>query len=330
MFLLGYISTKNADSKLYKPINSYCSRLAQTVTDFADASHSKSAKSTTTTILYGIFSSENSYPCAVTFYTDFTFFYRSVIVPFFFPLYDIEVKMREKRKSSHELGRLRQRKKNMTYKEIKKNEEVLAYLKKGNDNLGTMGFTDHSDAHCAMVAERAAMILKTFGYSDHDIELVKIAGFMHDMGNAINRHAHAEYGALLASQILEKTDLPITDRAIIVSAIGNHDESTGGAVDPISAALIIADKTDVRRNRVRQKEMASFDIHDRVNYAVTEAKLKVNEEKKVITLNLKIDENICSMLEYFEIFLQRMLMCRRACEMLGAKFKMTANGSKIV
>ena len=213
----------------------------------------------------------------MSFYTDFTFFYRSVIVRFFFLLYDIEVKMREKRKSSHELGRLRQRKKNMTYKEIKKNEEVLAYLK-----------------------------------------------------NAINRHAHAEYGALLASQILEKTDLPITDRAIIVSAIGNHDESTGGAVDPISAALIIADKTDVRRNRVRQKEMASFDIHDRVNYAVTEAKLKVNEEKKVITLNLKIDENICSMLEYFEIFLQRMLMCRRACEMLGAKFKMTANGSKIV
>lgn len=266
----------------------------------------------------------------MSFYTDFTFFYRSVIVRFFFLLYDIEVKMREKRKSSHELGRLRQRKKNMTYKEIKKNEEVLAYLKKGNDNLGTMGFTDHSDAHCAMVAERAAMILKKFGYSDHDIELVKIAGFMHDMGNAINRHAHAEYGALLASQILEKTDLPITDRAIIVSAIGNHDESTGGAVDPISAALIIADKTDVRRNRVRQKEVASFDIHDRVNYAVTEAKLKVNEEKKVITLNLKIDENICSMLEYFEIFLQRMLMCRRACEMLGAKFKMTANGSKIV
>ena len=301
-----------------------------TVTDFADASHSKSAKSTITTVLYGIFSLENSYSCTATLYTDFTFFYRSVIVRFFFRLYDIEVKMREKRKSSHELGRLRQGKKNMTYKEIKKNEEVLAYLKKGNDNLGTMGFTDHSDAHCAMVAERAAMILKKFGYSDHDIELVKIAGFMHDMGNAINRHAHAEYGALLASQILEKTDLPITDRAIIVSAIGNHDESTGGAVDPISAALIIADKTDVRRNRVRQKEMASFDIHDRVNYAVTEAKLKVNEEKKVITLNLKIDENICSMLEYFEIFLQRMLMCRRACEMLGAKFKMTANGSKIV
>ena len=218
----------------------------------------------------------------------------------------------------------------MTYKDIRKNEEVLAFLTKGNDNLGTMGYTDHSAAHCAMVAERAGMILKKFGYSDHDIEVVKIAGFMHDMGNAINRHRHAEYGALLASQILAKTDLPLEDRVTIVSAIGNHDESTGGAVDPISAALIIADKTDVRRNRVRQKEMATFDIHDRVNYAVTEAKLKVNAEKRVITLNLQLDESICSMLEYFEIFLQRMLMCRRASEILGSKFKMAANGSKIV
>lgn len=218
----------------------------------------------------------------------------------------------------------------MTYKEIRKNKEVLAYLKKGNDNLGTMGFTDHSEAHCAVVAERAAQILEKFGYPEREIEMARIAGFMHDMGNAINRHSHAEYGALLASQILEKTDLPLADRVTIVSAIGNHDESTGGAVDAVSAAVIIADKTDVRRNRVRNKEMANFDIHDRVNYAVTEAKLKVNRDKKLITLNLQIDENICSMLEYFEIFLQRMLMCRRAAEMLGAKFKMTANGSKIV
>ena len=218
----------------------------------------------------------------------------------------------------------------MTYKEIRKNKEVLAYLKKGNDNLGTMGYTDHSEAHCAVVAERAAMILEKFGYPEHDIEIVKSAGFMHDMGNAINRHRHAEYGALLADHILGKTDLPLEDRVTVVSSIGNHDESTGGAVDAISAALIIADKTDVRRNRVRNKEMAAFDIHDRVNYAVTEAKLKVNPEKRVIALNLQIDESICSMLEYFEIFLERMLMCRRAAEMLGAKFKLTANGSKIV
>ena len=218
----------------------------------------------------------------------------------------------------------------MTYQEIKKNEEVRAYLKKGNDNLGVLGYTDHSEAHCTVVAERAGLILKKLEYPEETIELAEIAGFMHDIGNAVNRSRHAEYGAILANELLKGTDLSLEDRITIMSAIGNHDESTGGATDPVSAALIIADKTDVRRNRVRQKEMASFDIHDRVNYAVTEAKLKVNEEKKVITLNLKIDENICSMLEYFEIFLQRMLMCRRACEMLGAKFKMTANGSKIV
>ena len=218
----------------------------------------------------------------------------------------------------------------MTYREIKKNKEVLAYLKKGNDKLGVFGFTDHSEVHCSVVAERAGMILKKLGYSEHDVEVAQIAGFMHDMGNAVNRHRHGEYGALLADRILEKTNLPLEDRVNIVSAIGSHDESTGGAKDAISAALIIADKTDVRRNRVRPKEMSNFDIHDRVNYAVTEAKLKINPEKKVIVLNLQIDENICSMLEYFEIFLQRMLMCRRAAEMLGVKFKMTANGSKIV
>lgn len=218
----------------------------------------------------------------------------------------------------------------MTYREIKKNKEVLAYLKKGNDNLGVLGFTDHSEVHCSVVAERAGMILKKLGYSEHDVEVAQIAGFMHDMGNAVNRHRHGEYGALLADRILEKTNLPLEDRVNIVSAIGSHDESTGGAKDAISAALIIADKTDVRRNRVRPKEMSNFDIHDRVNYAVTEAKLKINPEKKVIVLNLQIDENICSMLEYFEIFLQRMLMCRRAAEMLGVKFKLTANGSKIV
>ena len=218
----------------------------------------------------------------------------------------------------------------MTYKEIRKNKEVRMYLKKGNDNLGVLGFTDHSEVHCALVADRAGMILKKLGYSEHDVEMVQIAGFMHDMGNAVNRQRHAEYGALLADRILAGTDLPLEDRVTIVSAIGNHDESTGGAKDAISAALIIADKTDVRRNRVRAKEMPNFDIHDRVNYAVKAAKLKVNAEKKVITLHLQIDESICSMLEYFEIFLQRMLMCRRAAELLGVKFKLTANGSKIV
>ena len=218
----------------------------------------------------------------------------------------------------------------MTYKEIKKNEEVLAFLKKGNDDLGVLGYTDHSQAHCTVVAERAAYILKTFGYSKHDIELAKIAGFMHDIGNAINRSHHAEYGALLANEILKGTDMNLEDRVTIVSAIGNHDESTGGAKDAVSAALLIADKTDVRRNRVRTKDKGKFDIHDRVNYAVTAADLSINMEKKVIELNLQIDEEICTMYEYFEIFLGRMMLCRGAAEMLGAKFELLANGSKIL
>ena len=218
----------------------------------------------------------------------------------------------------------------MTYKEIKKNEEVLAFLKKGNDDLGVLGYTDDSQAHCTVVAERAAYILKTFGYSKHDIELAKIAGFMHDIGNAINRNHHAEYGALLANEILKGTDMNLEDRVTIVSAIGNHDESTGGAKDAVSAALLIADKTDVRRNRVRTKDKGKFDIHDRVNYAVTAADLSINMEKKVIELNLQIDEEICTMYEYFEIFLGRMMLCRGAAEMLGAKFKLLANGSKIL
>lgn len=218
----------------------------------------------------------------------------------------------------------------MTYQEIKKNEEVRAYLKKGNDNLGVLGYTDHSEAHCTVVAERAGLILKKLEYPEETIELAKIAGFMHDIGNAMNRSRHAEYGAILANEFLKGTDLSLEDRITIMSAIGNHDESTGGATDPVSAALIIADKTDVRRNRVRDKDRAAFDIHDRVNYAVTEAKLKINKEKKLISLNLQIDESICTMYEYFDIFLGRMMMCRGSAEILNMKFRLTANGSKVL
>ena len=218
----------------------------------------------------------------------------------------------------------------MTYQEIKKNEEVRAYLKKGNDNLGVLGYTDHSEVHCTVVAERAGLILKKLEYPEETIELAKIAGFMHDIGNAVNRSRHAEYGAILANELLKGKDLSLEDRIMIMSAIGNHDESTGGATDPVSAALIIADKTDVRRNRVRDKDRAAFDIHDRVNYAVTEAKLKINKEKKLISLNLQIDESICTMYEYFDIFLGRMMMCRGAAEILNMKFRLTANGSKVL
>ena len=218
----------------------------------------------------------------------------------------------------------------LDYNTIKKNEEVKALIARGNATLGVLGYTDHSEKHCAIVAEQAGLLLKKFGHSDQEVELAKIAGYLHDIGNAINRSHHGEYGAILAGDILRRAGMPLTDRVTIMAAIGNHDESTGGAVDAVSAALIIADKTDVRRNRVRIKEMASFDIHDRVNYAVTEAKLKINQEKNVIALNLQIDEKICTMYEYFEIFLGRMVMCRRAAEILGAKFKLTANGSKIL
>lgn len=218
----------------------------------------------------------------------------------------------------------------MTFQQIRNNSEVCALLDKGNQNLGVLGFTDHSEAHCLLVAERAAYILRKLGYSDHDEELARIAGFMHDIGNAINRTHHAELGALLANDILKQTDMPMADRIAVIAAIGQHDESTGGSKDPISAALILADKTDVRRNRVRTKEQAQFDIHDRVNYAVTGSALKVDTEKRTIALNLQIDEDICTMYEYFDIFLNRMLMCRGAAEMLGYQFRLTVNGGKVL
>ena len=218
----------------------------------------------------------------------------------------------------------------MTCEEIKNNEEVLALLEKGNRNLGVLGFTDHSMAHCALVADRAAYILRKLGYSEQEQELARIAGVMHDIGNAINRKNHAEYGALLANDILKKTDMTMADRITVISAIGNHDESTGGAKDPVAAALILADKSDVRRNRGRTKEREKFDIHDRVNYAVTGHSLKVDPEEKKIALNLQIDESICTMYEYFDIFLGRMMMCRGAAEMLGAKFRLTVNGGKVL
>lgn len=218
----------------------------------------------------------------------------------------------------------------MTYEEIRDNVEIREFIKKGNANLRVLGFTEHSEAHCALVAERAADILRQLEFEIHEIELARIAGFMHDIGNCINRTRHAEYGALLANELLEHTDLSIVDRVTIVSAIGNHDESTGGAKDIVSAAVIIADKTDVRRNRVMEKDKQNFDIHDRVNYAVTENKLEINKEKGTIELHLTIDENICTMYEYFDIFLGRMMMCRSAAQMLGVKFKLYANESKIL
>ena len=218
----------------------------------------------------------------------------------------------------------------MLYQKIKNDPEVLALLERGNHNLGVLGFTDHSVAHTGLVADRAANILQRLGYDEHTQELARIAGIMHDIGNAINRTRHGEYGAILANEILKNYEMSIADRLAVVSAIGNHDESTGGAKDAISAALILADKSDVRRNRVRTPDKENFDIHDRVNYAVTGTTLKVDPEEKKISLNLQVDESICTMYEYFDIFLGRMMMCRGAAEMLGCQFRLSVNGSKVL
>ncbi|MBQ5330132.1 MAG: HD domain-containing protein [Oscillospiraceae bacterium] len=218
----------------------------------------------------------------------------------------------------------------MQYDEIARDPEILEYYKKGNSILGALGYTDHSTAHTALVAQRAAEILRAFGYSEKEVELARIAGFMHDIGNVINRSHHAEYGALLANEILKDKDITMEDRVAIVSAIANHDETTGYASDPITAAIVIADKSDVRRSRVRTTDMTQFDIHDRVNYAVTKSELEYSADRKCIALSLTIDEEICTMYDYFEIFFGRMMMCTKAAQVLGAEFTLMVNGRKVL
>ena len=217
----------------------------------------------------------------------------------------------------------------VTFKDIKKSKEVNAYIYKGNSTLGVLGYTDHSAEHAVKVSSMAGKILECLGYGGHTVELAKIAGYMHDIGNCVNRLDHPHSGALMAHQILRDMKMDYEDIAVIINAIGMHDEKSGGAVDTVSAALILADKTDVRRDRVRNQNKAAFDKHDRVNYSVVSSSLDIQKEKKVIKLDLQLDENICSMMDYFEIFLQRMLMCRRAASVLGTTFKLNANGNKI-
>ena len=217
----------------------------------------------------------------------------------------------------------------MEYKEIKKCEEINCLIEKGNEILKELGYTEHSRKHAAKVAQCAGSILKELGYGKREIELAKIAGYMHDIGNSINRHDHAHSGAILAYQILKEKGMKFPEILTVTTAIGHHDEATGNAVDAVSAALILADKTDVRRNRVQQRSKAKFDIHDRVNYAALTSELKVDKEKIVILMTLELDDAICNVMDYFAIFLQRRLRCRRAAERLGCKFKLTANGNKM-
>lgn len=219
--------------------------------------------------------------------------------------------------------------KEITYQDIRKNEEINALITKGNEVLKALGYTEHSAKHAAKVAETAGDILERLGYGEHEVELAKIAGYMHDIGNSINRHDHAQSGAILAYQILKFLEMPMEDILTIITAIGNHDEKTGTAIDVVSAALILADKTDVRRNRVQNSVPANFDIHDRVNYAALSSSLEFIPEKKALQMTLVLDDGMCSLMDYFEIFLQRMLMCQRAAEVLDCRFKLVANGSKL-
>ncbi len=215
------------------------------------------------------------------------------------------------------------------YKQIRKNEEINLLIENGNRVLNELGYTEHSRKHAAKVAETAGRILSDLGYEEHKIELSKIAGYMHDIGNSINRNDHAHTGAIMAYQILKNLGMPLEDAILVSTAIGNHDEATGTAVDVVSAALILADKTDVRRNRVQNPNPSNFDIHDRVNYAALSQILEVKSEKRLIQISLELDDSICTVMDYFEIFLKRMMMCKRAAEVLGCRFKLIANGSKL-
>ncbi len=218
----------------------------------------------------------------------------------------------------------------ISYDFVRSNEELNTYIRKADEALGAMGYTEHSFAHVTKCAQESGDLLKRLGYDARTVELTRIAGYMHDIGNMINREGHAQSGALIAFHLLEKWGMAPDEIAVIVSAIGNHDESTAFPVNPMAAALILADKCDVRRSRVRNQNPAEFDIHDRVNHAVECARLVLDTGKQTVTLNLTIDTDQCPVMDYFEIFMTRMLLCRRAADRLKLKFKLNINGASIL
>ncbi len=219
---------------------------------------------------------------------------------------------------------------NITFNEIKNNYEFNTYIKGGNSLLGVLGYTEHSVAHSTKVAESAAYILEKLGYSEREIELAKIASYIHDIGNAINRVNHSINGAIMAFTLLTKMEMNPEEIATVIGAIGNHDEETGLPISAVSAALILGDKTDVRRSRVRVADPLKFDIHDRVNYAVEKTSLEVDAEMKTIHFKIQIDTEHCSVLDYLEIFLARMLLCKKAAEYLNTQFKLTINNATLL
>ena len=218
----------------------------------------------------------------------------------------------------------------ITFDDVKKNPAINVYITRADETLKVLGFTEHSFAHVAKVSTVAAKILQQLGYSEREIELAKIAGYMHDIGNLVNRVDHSQSGAVMAFRILDNMGMDPEDIAAIVSAIGNHDEGVGVPVNAIAAALILADKSDVRRSRVRNNDETTFDIHDRVNYSVITSELIVEKEKGIIRLKLRTDTAYGSVMDYFEIFLERMILCRKAAEKLGLSFKLDINGQQLM
>lgn len=218
----------------------------------------------------------------------------------------------------------------ITFEEIKNCEEVNVYIRQADATMRALGFTEHSFAHVTKAAEKSSELLEQLGYGKRECELARIAGYMHDIGNTINRAEHAQSGAVMAFAILGRLGMDPKDVAVIISAIGNHDEHSATPVNAVAAALILADKTDVRRSRVRNQDTITFDIHDRVNYAVEHSDVRLDRAAKSLTLVLEINSGICAVMDYFEIFLDRMLLCRKAAEFLGLQFKLDINGLQLL
>lgn len=218
----------------------------------------------------------------------------------------------------------------ITFNDIKNNPEINTYIAQADASMKAMGYTEHSFAHVTKCAAVASDLLMQLGYSEREVELARIAGYMHDIGNVVNRNGHAHTGAVIAFKLLDKLGLSAEDTAQVITAIGNHDEHTAFPVNAIAAAVILADKSDVRRSRVRNRDTISFDIHDRVNYAVENAALTLDKEKMTLTLSMNIDTEICSVMDYFEIFTDRMLLCRKAAKFFGFTFKININNAMLL
>ena len=218
----------------------------------------------------------------------------------------------------------------VTYEDLRKNAEINTYITRADESLSALGFTEHSFPHVCRVAEMAGETLGILGYGAHEIELAKIAAYLHDIGNLVNRVDHSQSGAVMAFRLLDHMDMDAADIATVVTAIGNHDEGTGVPVNAVAAALILADKSDVRRSRVRNRDAAAFDIHDRVNYSVERSALRVDPAEKTARLELTVDTDFGSVMDYFEIFMKRMVLCLRAAERLGLRFQLTINGQQLI